>query len=177
MMIHHSADSSTNPQFLKINGSHRARGFPKSLLGFYVGYHFVIDTDAVRYQSRQTGEWGAHAASSCDAGPCNTSTIGVCLAGNFLVQKPTEGQLVSLYQLWKDLGSPQILYHKDVKDTQCPGVFDFRRDLEARRLPDLQKDLKLSEWALQKKLSLSRKNMLERKIVRLKQLITSYSVL
>ena len=170
-MLHHSADSSPFPQFDKINMSHRNRGFPRSSLGFWCGYGFVIDTDAKRWQARQPGERGAHTAAVCSDGHCNDVTTGVCIAGDFTTLVPTEAQLSALYLLWKDLTFPPIMLHKDVKNTACPGSFDFRAALQERRLPDLQKDLKLAESALFNKLSPTRKRMLLRKISRLKQLL------
>ena len=171
-MVHHSADSSTKSQFLKIDGVHKNRKFPKSLLGFYVGYHFVIDPDGKRWQSRQTSEVGAHSSQACDGGACNVAAVGICLAGDFTKTDPTEEQKVSLHLLWKDLGYPRVMIHKDVKNTACPGKFDFYGDLKARRMSDLQNTLKLAERALPKLMGTSRGKVLQRQIHRIKQLLT-----
>jgi len=124
---HHSADGSNTHQFDKINAYHKTKGFPVSQLGFFVGYHWLIEPDGTVKRARMENEIGAH-----DAGE-NTNSIGICLAGNFNLSLPTEAQTASASRLlgeirtrWK-IPITRIEPHRWDDDTDCPG----------QRLPDI----------------------------------------
>lgn len=118
IIIHHSAVSSNKPQFEAINRYHKSLDFPVSLFGYYVGYHFVIERDGRLIIARADKDVGAHTLKGW-----NKKSIGVCLAGDFNREVPTEAQLHSLRQLISDYKLPYKL-HKEL-DTRrtCPGIY------------------------------------------------------
>lgn len=119
---HHTGITSQVGQFDVVNEHHRNRGFPLSSLGYYVGYHFLIETDGRIIQARAETEIGAH-----DQGE-NYGSIGVGLAGNFSVSKPTKEQEESaaklVDQLLKSWQIPltRIEPHRWGDTTECPGT-------------------------------------------------------
>ena len=86
-----------------------------------IGYHFVIRSGGAIERGRPENTIGAH------AGPAgNVDSIGVVLTGNFEYDKPTEAQLDSLVWLITQYLEPkygklQVIGHKDVMATACPG--------------------------------------------------------
>ena len=130
-IIHHSAIENNDWQFLKIDKIHERRWNwqTKSRLWFYVGYHFVIEKDWLVKQARLIDEIGAHCNTNIDwikykskvLNP-NYDTIGICLAGNFEKEEPTQEQLESLLKLLRELRIKRVYWHRDFKQTVCPGV-------------------------------------------------------
>lgn len=119
---HHTADVSSAAQFDKINAYHKTRAFPLSALGFFVGYHYLVEQDGTVRQAREDTEIGAH-----DQGE-NLNSIGIALAGNFSVGMPTEEQigavgvlLTTLMSMWK-IPITRIEPHRRDDDTECPGT-------------------------------------------------------
>ena len=107
---------------------HRAKGWDG------VGYHFVIGngTNSGDGQIEVTPrwpvqKWGAHAKTMDNR--FNEYGIGICMVGNFDVERPTPAQVKSLTRLTAWLMqtyhiSPQnVLGHRDTKPTDCPGKF------------------------------------------------------
>ncbi|MFP4176156.1 MAG: N-acetylmuramoyl-L-alanine amidase [Candidatus Brocadiia bacterium] len=102
-----------------------------------VGYHFVIGngTGSPDGKVEVTFRWedqmhGAHAGVDRH----NQHGIGICLVGDFDQQRPTARQLASLIALvnylQKRCGIPtsDILLHRHIKNTRCPGKnFPFYR--------------------------------------------------
>jgi hypothetical protein len=92
-----------------------------------IGYHYGIEDVGgvltVRV-GRPTSLPGAHAPG------LNASHIGICVVGCFDTQTPTEGQLIVLGRLIRDLATSQkfdinhrtIRYHRDVSLKTCPGA-------------------------------------------------------
>lgn len=118
---HHSADPSTKKQFTKINEYHKNRGFPLSSRGFYVGYHWLVEQDGTAVQSREERELGAH-----DNGE-NLDSIGICLAGDFNTQLPSEAQtkaactlLEQIIKRWH-ISIVNVEPHRTDDMTDCPG--------------------------------------------------------
>ena len=117
IIIHHSA-SGFNTTITLLDSWHFVRGFPKSSLNYFIGYHYVILEHGEVIQTRRDIEIGAHC-------PPNDGRIGVCLMGNFTDLDPTPEQLKSLTELTIKL---KILYnidmvfgHRDCNKTECPG--------------------------------------------------------
>ena len=122
IIIHHSADASFAEQFWKINEYHRSKEFPKSNLGFFAGYHYVIERSGHVVQARQPDEIGAHTIGQ------NKQSVGIGLAGNFDHQRPTANQIVSLCKLidyltktWQIPGNA-IYPHRKFQPTTCYGL-------------------------------------------------------
>jgi len=119
---HHSADASNEKQFDKVNAYHKTRDFPRSSLGYFVGYHWFIERDGSLVQARKETEIGAH-----DSGE-NTNSIGICLAGNCNFIMPTEAQSASAALLVKNIRNrwkipvTRIEPHRWDDSTDCPGT-------------------------------------------------------
>lgn len=119
---HHSADQTDKNQFNKINEYHRQRGFPISRLGYYVGYHYLVEPNGDIIKAREETEIGAH-----DQGE-NVNSLGICLAGNFSLRYPSEAQVASAALLIKQIRTrwpipvTRIEPHRWDDDTECPGT-------------------------------------------------------
>jgi len=90
----------------------------------YIGYNFYINGDGKVYSDIGADGFGIHN----NVGRLqNYNSVGIALAGNFEHQKPTQAQLNSLSNLIKDLmakyniSKSNIVGHKDMKATACPG--------------------------------------------------------
>ena len=119
---HHSADTDNGPQLNKINAYHKSRGFPKSGLGFYVGYHYLIEHNGLVIKCRKETEIGAH-----DRGE-NFGSIGICLDGNFNYTTPRKEQKKAAGKLTKEIlrrwhiRVARIEPHRWGDPTDCPGT-------------------------------------------------------
>ncbi|MCK4851786.1 MAG: N-acetylmuramoyl-L-alanine amidase, partial [Candidatus Omnitrophica bacterium] len=125
IIIHHSATDHGNSE--KFNRAHLNRGWKG------VGYHFVIDNGTCGKDDGQiesTPRWikqetGAH----CKADGMNEKSIGICLVGNFSIDRVSPAQMRSVVYLVKQLKehynipSSRILGHGQVPGarTECPG--------------------------------------------------------
>jgi N-acetyl-anhydromuramyl-L-alanine amidase AmpD len=122
IVIHHSAGPSGNMAIF--DRAHKQRGWDG------VGYHFVIGNgrglpdgaiEATFRWERQMH--GAHAGVN----EYNQHGIGICLVGNFSESVPTERQIESLVSLVTYLQArcqvpgTEIVGHRHVKQTECPG--------------------------------------------------------
>ncbi len=124
IVVHHSATPAGSAA--SFDEFHRnKRGWDRGL-----GYHFVIGNGrGARNGLVETGRrWtrqidGAHAGSA----EYNEHGIGVCLVGDFEVGSPTNEQISSLVKLVKELQricnipSENVILHRHIRDTQCPG--------------------------------------------------------
>ena len=99
IIVHHSLVASKGDQLKGINSYHQKQGFPKSSLGYYVGYQYLINSAGVVTQTREDTESGAH----CSQKFMNYRSIGICLEGHFDLEEPTIEQVKSLRKLIKDL--------------------------------------------------------------------------
>jgi N-acetyl-anhydromuramyl-L-alanine amidase AmpD len=84
-----------------------------------IGYHFYIRKDGTVYKGRDEKYAGAHCENY------NSVSLGICLEGNFEIEKPTDSQLKSLSELLqyltKKYGYVHIVGHNDLNATACPG--------------------------------------------------------
>ena len=121
ILVHHSADASTADQVNKIDDWHKHREFPLSSLGFYVGYHYVINHEGKVTQTRRDDEEGAHCRGM------NFESIGICLEGNFENSEPTQAQKMALGSLLArlcatyNLNVTDIYPHRAFGTTSCYG--------------------------------------------------------
>ena len=97
IIVHHDGVSRSGPSLQIINDFHRTRDFPISALGFYVGYHYLIERDGLIIQTRREDEEGAHCIGH------NFKSVGIGLAGNFDVETPTLYQITALGKLVTDI--------------------------------------------------------------------------
>jgi N-acetylmuramoyl-L-alanine amidase len=126
IVIHHSASPSGS--MMVFDREHKAKGWDG------VGYHFVIGngTNSGDGQIEVTPrwpvqKWGAHAKTADNR--YNEYGIGICMVGNFDVERPTQKQLASLARLVAYLSktyhisTTNVIGHRDTKPTECPGKF------------------------------------------------------
>ncbi|TCO70418.1 N-acetylmuramoyl-L-alanine amidase [Marinisporobacter balticus] len=111
IIIHHAAHSSATVD--DVHRWHKEEGFR----GF--GYHFLITKDGQIYRGRPENTIGAHCKGY------NQSSLGICLQGNFEVEKVNKIQLEALIQLCQYLcnkyGINTIKGHRELRSTTCPG--------------------------------------------------------
>lgn len=88
-----SVTTPTNRQFNTVNRLHQQLFNMKSSLGYYCGYHYFIEVDGFTIQARADTDVGAHTLRR------NGDSIGICLAGNFDVQMPSDAQISALKAL------------------------------------------------------------------------------
>ena len=121
IIVHHDGASRAGTSFDVINQYHKDKQFPLSSLGFFVGYHFLIERDGSIRQARDVAEEGAHTVGE------NTSSVGVCLAGNMDEELPTKEQIISLGGLLGELVQahnikPTHIYpHRKYAEKTCYG--------------------------------------------------------
>jgi hypothetical protein len=90
-----------------------------------IGYHFIIDPSGKVYEGRPLKFQGAHAGNPV----VNRLNIGICLMGNFDVQRVPPAQrsalLTTLDRLCLQYGisRAEVYGHKHFKVTECPGKF------------------------------------------------------
>lgn len=122
IIIHHTADDALY-QAKKIDDVHRyERENPKSLLGFYGGYQYLIEKSGLVVVYRLETEGGAHTKGQ------NFSSVGIALAGNFNEKLPTMEQQTALVALldgvmgrWK-IPAERIVPHRWFVNKDCPGT-------------------------------------------------------
>jgi hypothetical protein len=90
---------------------------------YHVGYHFVIERDGTVVQCRDYYEEGAHTFGQ------NKSSIGIALAGNFDVTKPTVKQLNAFKKVFKEINQrfpkiteKEIYPHRKFSSKTCYGT-------------------------------------------------------
>ena len=117
IVIHHGGG---DWGFGQVNNHHKNRWGFKSSLGFYIGYHKFINRYGKLFIARRDNEEGAHCVEPGRPGYWNKNSIGICLQGNFEINKPTEAQL---YTLKKELDKYDIptKMHREISATLCPG--------------------------------------------------------
>lgn len=93
IVVHHTAVSyNQNPaQFVATNNYHKSQGFPISSLGYYIGYHYLIEKNGDIYKPREDTDIGAHTSQDS----MNYKSIAVCFTGNFDIEEPTLEQIQS----------------------------------------------------------------------------------
>lgn len=124
IVLHHTASSSGSIE--SIHEAHLGRGWDG------IGYHFVIGNGngmgdgEIQPTYRWRGQiHGAHAKSP--GNEYNEHGIGICLVGNFEESTPSAAQLASVKRLVGvlkheyRLTDGQVVAHRDVKATACPG--------------------------------------------------------
>jgi hypothetical protein len=149
IIIHHSATAQGDAETFR--RAHKAKGWRD------IGYHYVIGNGTYSGDGEvETGRTEAEDGAHCSVDGMNRKSIGICLVGNFDIDKPTPAQMEALERLCKDImtrhkiPTSKVLGHGEVKGaaTNCPGKnFDmaaFRKRLEGR--PVEKKDYE-GHWA------------------------------
>ena len=130
IVLHHTGNPTDDDlSAAEIHHSHLAQGWAG------IGYHYLIRKDGMIEQGRRSEAVGAHAYRY------NKTSVGVSLAGNFDIGKPTAAQIASVNELvaWLCLKyglDPQkkgvIVGHRNLNDTSCPGENLYKRLSEIR---------------------------------------------
>lgn len=139
VIVHHSASSDVSAA--TIHGWHLNQGWSG------IGYHFVIRRNGNIERGRELSAIGSH------SGPKgNGDSVGVCLTGNFEIDKPTAAQINSL--VWLILkylepryGNLKVIGHRDVMATACPGK-NFPWNELRRKLLEGVIDMALDKWMI-----------------------------
>lgn len=122
IIVHHSAAVDPTPQFDAINQWHKDRDFLLSSLGFYVGYHYVIEKSGELRTAKNENEEGCHTIGQ------NLQSIGICLAGNFDIEIPTNEQIATLGDMLVSITGrymldPHEIYpHRAFQQKDCYGT-------------------------------------------------------
>jgi len=105
-----------------------------------IGYHFIIDPSGNVWEGRPLAYQGAHAGNNS----ANKGNIGICVMGNYDLQKPTSAQISTLRWLVCDLMErydipiTRVYTHKEISEayglgtTDCPGRY-LQREVDAMR--------------------------------------------
>ena len=134
IVIHHSATPAGSAG--SFDREHRAKGWDE------LGYHFVIGNGTgskdgqIEVGSRWPKQkWGAHAKTAGQE--YNNFGIGICMVGNFDIDRPTATQTRALAKLVAHLmqtyhiPANRVVGHGETKPTDCPGrncsVAEIRR--------------------------------------------------
>lgn len=128
IIVHHTGGSDANPlqdssnyTFAQCDKDHKVRFNFVSSLGYYVGYHYYIEKDGTLHQARADGDEGAHTIGK------NSSSLGVCMAGNFDFGMPTPAQVITLKELLikktsqYNIPAVNIVPHRTFANKTCYG--------------------------------------------------------
>ena len=117
-----------------------------------IGYHFYIRKDGTIYKGRDEKYAGAHCENY------NSVSLGICLEGNFEIEKPTDSQLKSLTELLRYLtkkyGYVHIVGHNDLNATACPGKNLYSKLEILKNNLDVSKDEYVKVFMSNNKLSI-----------------------
>ena len=126
IIVHHSA--TTTGGAAAFDKMHRAKGWDELGYDFVIGNGTDTSDGLIEVGPRWTKQKiGAHAKTPDNR--FNEYGIGICLVGNFDVERPTPAQLRSLTRLVAYLMKTyqitpnNILGHRDTKSTDCPGRY------------------------------------------------------
>ena len=122
IIVHHQAFATESNQFDAINRYHKKKFDFISSIGFYGSYHWLVERDGTTKRYRADEDEGAHTLNGW-----NKKSIGVCLAGDFNTQAPSEAQIASLRALIKEYDLPYLLHREAHTTRTCPGR-NFSRD-------------------------------------------------
>ena len=120
IVLHHTADDSEGQQYQKVWDYHNRRWYQHG-----IAYHYFIERSGFVIQGRRENSIGYH----CGRWMMNVRSIGVCLAGDFTKEKPTDKQIETLANLLTWITERRhinwrrcVHLHWEIKPTACPGV-------------------------------------------------------
>lgn len=125
IIVHHSVTpkSQTLEKSLKsFDANHKLRlHTTKNKLGYHIAYHYVIAGNGAVKQTRAENEIGFHASNLT----INKKSIGICLIGNFDVEKPSPEQLYALRDVIRSVKRrffiKEVYGHRKYAKKSCPG--------------------------------------------------------
>lgn len=120
IIVHHTGGTDKYP--LMDTSHHTAQDIEKwhlSLGWEGIGYHYIIHKDGEVWKGRPEHRHGAHCLGK------NTSSLGICLSGNFDLTLPTKEQENSLRTLLKALMNryaiKSVVPHREYQNKTCFG--------------------------------------------------------
>jgi hypothetical protein len=126
IVIHHSA--TTTGGAAAFDKMHRAKGWDELGYDFVIGNGTDTGDGTIEVGSRWTKQKiGAHAKTPDNR--FNEFGVGICLVGNFDVERPTPAQVRSLTRLVAylmktyQISQDRVIGHGDTKATDCPGRY------------------------------------------------------
>ena len=93
IIVHTTADLYPFAQLERVNEWHKQLDFPRSSIGFWVGYTYFVERDGKVIQTRLDTEQQAHVKGY------NQDSIGIGVAGNHDYERPTALQLQAVKNL------------------------------------------------------------------------------
>lgn len=126
LVIHHSVTPKSQTlakSIASFDANHKLRLHPiKGKLGYHIAYHYVIGGKGDWKQTRAEDEIGFHASNLT----VNKRSIGICLVGNFDVEKPSPSQLWALRDIIKAIKGrhfiKEVSGHRKYAQKSCPGM-------------------------------------------------------
>lgn len=97
-----------------------------------IGYHYIIDPSGNIWAGRSTHLQGAHVKDQ------NEHNLGICVMGNFEIQKPTRNQLGTLNGFVAEqmrrynVHSTMLFTHRELGTSACPGI-NLQQVMQAAR--------------------------------------------
>lgn len=156
VLLHHSGISNqvNSNQLKAINKYHKSLWNFKSSLGYYIGYHYFISKKGKVTQTRADKDVGAH----CYHQNMNHNSLGICMQGNFDIEKPEPKQIYALRDLLRrlvrqnSLNKNKIMFHNQYTNTACPGKqldLNFIRSLVSKNvIPEIEEKVDNKEEIL-----------------------------
>lgn len=148
LIIHHSGISNqvNSNQLKAINKYHKSLWNFKGSYKWYIGYHYFINRKGKITQTRADIDVGAHLYQK----KMNYKSLGICLQGNFEIEKPEPKQIYALRDLLRklvrlhSLNKNKIMFHNQYSNTACPGKnmdLNFVRSLASKNvIPDIENE-------------------------------------
>ena len=139
LVVHHSAGNTTSSDFAAVVRSYWNFHTNSRNWGD-IGYNWLVDPNGVIYQGRAFNLDGNKNVRGTHAGGFNTNSMGICVIGDYTNIRPSEIAVATMNEVlaWKaeergidpmgsSLHTPtgtnrrNILGHRDVSSTACPG--------------------------------------------------------
>lgn len=144
--------SKAKDQFNAVNAYHRdERSFPKSVLGWNVGYQRLI-TGGKNYKAREDYEEGMHTSQIVDGVSMNLQSLGVCVGfdGDVEYMPAEEYRLlkeqVSIWQKQYGIPNEKVYFHRKFNTAKtCPGSLITDAWLELLLAPAVPEDKPISQ--------------------------------
>lgn len=130
-IVIHSTDVSwtkNRDQFLAVDNYHKGKDYPKSSLGYYVGYHRLI-TGGKNYPAKEDVEVGAHTNQVENGRSINLQSLGICVGFDGDVEYPHPDDYKLLQeQIWSwqekyNISDEKVVFHRHFNTAKtCPGM-------------------------------------------------------
>ena len=119
IFLHHCG---YNHSFYTVNKGHKDKGYPKSKLGWNIGYQYYIRNGKI-YRGREENEEGMHNRGY------NQNSIAICFDKNHETtplsnqDKKVAEKLIKEIQKRHNIPNSKILGHRETDNTICPGKY------------------------------------------------------